>query len=183
MSHQLGRAVAQLHTISFPGGGEIGADGSVPAGTPYLTALAERTRRRIGDPRDAALFTALLTDRARLFDDIPPAALCHEDLNPTNILVHHTNRGWRLAALLDFDSAWAGSPESDLARLEFRYGALAADLRRAYTAIRPLAGGYAERRPLYQLLWCLEYAHPTPRHNSDTARLCAELGLPPVHFE
>ena len=182
MSRQLGRAVSQLHAISFPGWGEIEPDGLVHAGTPYLTALAERARRRIGDPRHAALFVSALADRAHLFEDMPPATLCHEDLNPNNILFQQTKGGWRLAALLDFDSAWAGNPESDLARLDLWYDATAADLRHAYAAIRPISAGYAQRRPLYQLLWCLEYASPTQRHNGDTARLCAALGLPPVHF-
>lgn len=123
ISRQLGRAVAQLHAIGFPGWGEIDSMGSVPAGRPYLTALAERARQRIGDPRHVDLFISALADSARLFDDMPPAALCHEDLNPNNILFQHAEKGWRLAALLDFDSAWAGNPDSDLARLELWYSA------------------------------------------------------------
>lgn len=46
----------------------------------------------------------------------------------------------------------------------------------------PRAPGYAERRAMHQLLWCLEYAHPTRQHLADTARVCAALGLAPVSF-
>jgi hypothetical protein len=42
---------------------------------------------------------------------------------------------------------------------------------------------YPSRRALLQLLWCLEYAQPTPDHNAVTACVCAELGIPPVVFE
>jgi fructosamine-3-kinase len=51
-----------------------------------------------------------------------------------------------------------------------------------YTATRPIADDYPTRRPIYQLLWCLEYARPTPTHHADTARVCAALDIPPVMF-
>jgi fructosamine-3-kinase len=47
----------------------------------------------------------------------------------------------------------------------------------AYHAVTGVDGGYSARRPIYQLLWCLEYAQNTSRHLADTARLCCELGL------
>jgi fructosamine-3-kinase len=51
----------------------------------------------------------------------------------------------------------------------------------AYIAIRPIEPLYRQRRPVYQLLWCIEFARPTSEHLADTQRLCAELGLP--HLE
>ena len=41
---------------------------------------------------------------------------------------------------------------------------------------------YPERRPIYQLLWCLEYARPTAQHLADTERVCTALGIAPVTF-
>jgi fructosamine-3-kinase len=87
-----------------------------------------------------------------------------------------------VAALLDFDSAWASQGESDLARLELWRGMTGSEFLPAYEAIQPLKPGYRDRRPLYQLLWCLEYASPTPEHHADTATVCAELGIAPVRF-
>ena len=51
-----------------------------------------------------------------------------------------------------------------------------------YTATQPIAADYPTRRPIYQLLWCLEYARPTAQHHADTARVCAALDILPVTF-
>ncbi len=53
-----------------------------------------------------------------------------------------------------------------------------------YGAHGAVSDGYASRRPIYQLLWCLEYARDTPEHLADTRRVCDELGVPaPTHFD
>jgi len=184
---QLGQAAAQLHTMRFAAYGEIDAGGWVPGNASLVDALMERARRRISNAGRAALFVSLLRDRAHLFDSAPGPALCHEDLNPSNILVRQDDGGWRLAAILDFDSAWAGSPESDLARLELWQsgaypGLLDGGFRAAYEEAHDLPLSYRERRPIYQLLWCLEYAGASRRHAADTALVCMELGISPLLF-
>ncbi len=180
--HDLGQAVAHLHHITFPAFGEIDADGSVHRGMSLLEALEDRAKHRVADPRHVALFASVLQDRASLFDDVTQPALCHEDLNPTNILLQQEDGFWRLSAILDFDSAWAGDPESDLARLDLWRGMMGDGFRTAYETIRPIAPRYAERRPVYQLLWCLEYASASPQHLADTAAVCAKLTIPPITF-
>lgn len=180
----LGRAVAALHTIVFPACGEIGADGLVIDGRPYADALALRAARRIADERHRETFLRLLADRAALFADRREPCLSHEDLNPTNLLLSQdpqTGR-WELSGLLDFDSTWAGDREADLARLALWDGMTGESFWAAYGLDRALTPGEAERRLIHQLLWCLEYAQPTPRHHADTARICAALGLSPIHF-
>jgi aminoglycoside phosphotransferase (APT) family kinase protein len=177
---QLGRCVAALQTLRFPTCGEIDADGTVTQGTPYLEALAARARRRIANPRHADLFIALLEARSALFKDMPTGVLCHDDLNPHNILVADSEGRWQVTAILDFDSAWAGSAESDLARLELWRGMTNDAFQDAYRSIMVPAAEYRERRPIYQLLWCLEYASASPRHREDTAAVCAELGIAAV---
>ena len=181
----LGRAVAALHAITFPVCGEIGTDGAVIDGQPYAAALAARAARRIANESHRAFFLDLLTARADLFVDLSSPCLSHEDLNPTNLLLlpdPQTER-WELSGLLDFDSAWSGNRESDLARLALWEGMAGTAFWSAYGRERALAPAEAERRLILQLLWCLEYAQPTPRHHADMARVCAALGLPPVRFE
>ncbi len=181
---ELGRAVAALHTITFPSCGEIGADGMVLDGQPYAAALAARADRRIADGRHRALFRRVIEERRELFAEAPAPCLSHEDLNPTNLLLAldaRTER-WRLSGLLDFDSAWAGNPESDLARLTLWQGMTGDPFWSAYGGGRPLTATETERRTVLQLLWCLEYAQPTARHHADTARSCTALGLPPILF-
>jgi len=178
----LGQAVAHLHRLVFPACGEIDAEGGVQVGASLLEALGQRAERRVVDPRHVALFASVLRDRASLFDHAPEPALCHEDLNPSNILLRWEDDAWHLAAILDFDSAWAGDPESDLARLDLWRGLMSEGFRAAYAAIQPINPGYTERRPVYQLLWCLEYASSSPQHRADTAGVCAELDIPPLTF-
>jgi aminoglycoside phosphotransferase (APT) family kinase protein len=178
----LGHAVGQLHTIHFPAFGEIDTSGGVSSGSLLISALEQRAVRRIVDARHVALFSSVLRERAAAFAQAPGPVLCHEDLNPHNLLLQHDAGSWQITAILDFDSAWAGCPESDLARLDLWRGMMGEGFREAYEAITPLAPGYWERRPVYQLLWCLEFADPSPQHLDDTAGVCAELGIPLVTF-
>ena len=91
---------------------------------------------------------------------------------------------WQLSAILDFDKAWAGHQESDLARLDLWRGMVGKGFWTAYEAVSPVAEKYVQRRPIYQLFWCLEYADPSPKHLADTQGVCKQLGIPSlVHFE
>jgi aminoglycoside phosphotransferase (APT) family kinase protein len=177
---QLGRAVAELHSIGLPSFGELTADGTVESGALYLSALAERAKRRIASAHHAQLFVNLLEEKADLFADISRASLCHEDLHGHNVLFSWENEHWRLAAILDFDSAWAGHHESDLARLQLWDGMTGAGFWEAYTEGHTLLEQYGERRLIHQLMWCLEYSAATSKHLADTKRICIALGLPPI---
>lgn len=184
---QLGESTAALHTLDYPNFGEV--DSTLPQhgeGNPnaLASALIARARRRIANPAHADLFASVIEARTRDFDMSTRPRLTHEDLNPTNLLLvpGDTDDAWRISAMLDFGSAWAGCPESDLARLDLWRDMMGDGFREGYTATQSIADDYPTRRPIFQLLWCLEYARPTPQHSADTARVCAELGIPPVTF-
>jgi fructosamine-3-kinase len=169
-----------LHSIAFPYFGDLEPDGTVPFKDSYLTARIERTQQRIANPRLVTLFMNVLEDNKDLFADVSQAHLCHEDLHGYNILFRMVEGRWRLATILDFDKAWAGHHESDLARLELWTGMVGEGFWPAYTSIGPVADAYARRRPIYQLFWCLEYANPSPEHLADTRQVCKQLGISPV---
>jgi fructosamine-3-kinase len=175
---QMGEAVAQLHTIHFPAFGPLSADGRVHGESTYLDALKAHAEGCIEEPRWRDLFFSALERRRDLFLDLGDAALCHEDLHQHNILFQARQGRWHLATILDFDKAWAGHHETDLARLELWTGMTSREFWEAYRALHPIDPLYRERRPIYQLLWCLECAWPTPEHVADTRRVCDELGLP-----
>ncbi len=175
---QIGRAVGELHAIEFPTFGDLAVDGSVPGQRPYLTTLAARARRTIPGERWRERFLSLLEEQRQLFAGIRRPGLCHEDLHQHNILFQRRQGQWRLATILDFDKAWAGHGETDLARLELWKGMTSKEFWPPYRAICPVDPLYVQRRPIYQFLWCLEFARTTPEHLADTQRLCAELGLP-----
>jgi aminoglycoside phosphotransferase (APT) family kinase protein len=174
----MGNAVAQLHAIHFPTFGELAVDGSVSGERSYRTALAERASRSIQGGRWRERFLSVLEERKDLFVEARQPGLCHEDLHKYNIIFHHRGGHWQLATILDSDKAWAGYHESDLARLELWRGMVSAEFWPPYAAVCPIDPLYPQRRPIYQLLWCLEFARSTPEHLADTQRLCAELGLP-----
>jgi Ser/Thr protein kinase RdoA (MazF antagonist) len=176
---QVARAVAELHGIGFAQFGDLPADDACQTGD-FVEALRERARKRISSSRRFELFARVLDERAALFSDVTNPCLCHEDLHKYNIIFRQDGDGWKLANILDFDSAWAGCYESDLARLEMWNGRMAETILQSYSAVHPVAPDYPDRRPVYQLLWCLEYASETERHLADTAGVCAELGIPPV---
>ena len=183
---QLGEATAALHSLRYPQFGEVDSDSPLSAsGAAYLSALTARARRRIANPAHADLFAAVLQAHASDFAGLSEPRLTHEDLNPYNLLLvpgDEPDDDWRLAAVLDFGSAWAGCPESDIARLELWRDMMDDGFTEGYTASQPIAADYPKRRPVYQLLWCLEYARPTAQHHADTARVCATLDIPPITF-
>jgi fructosamine-3-kinase len=209
---QLGKATAALHSLRYPQFGEMGDDETSPPAPPCgplalrvldarseplgsrtsllrgegsIAALTARARRRIANPAHADLFAAVLQAHASDFAALAEPRLTHEDLNPYNLLLvpgDEPDDDWRISAVLDFGSAWAGCPESDIARLELWRDMMGADFTDGYTASQPIAADYPKRRPVYQLLWCLEYARPTAQHHADTARVCATLNIPPVMF-
>lgn len=181
---QLGEAVAAIHNIPFTHFGEVAANGTVPFGSAYFPSLISRVQRRVTDPARSERLQAILREHGHLFAEVRTPGLTHDDLNPNNILFQRAEDGrWKLSGILDFESAWAGSPESDLARLEFWRGMIGDGFWQSYASARPApSAGYIQRRLLYQLIWCVECGHTTPRHYEDTRWVCDRLGVPVEWF-
>jgi aminoglycoside phosphotransferase (APT) family kinase protein len=105
------------------------------------------------------------------------STLCHDDLQHTNLIFRAGRGSWKLAAVLDWDKARAGPPESHVARMAFWDDMTGDGFRDVDKPEVPPAEERAERALIYQLLWCLEYPVSTPRHRADTASLCRRLGI------
>lgn len=177
---QIAGAVAQLHTIGFPSFGELTTEARVQGEKSLHIALEERAGLLIKNPRLRDVFVSVLDRYAHLFLDVCEASLCHEDLHGHNILFELQEGQWRLTAILDFAKAWAGHYETDLARMDFWTGMTGDEFWQTYESMRPIDPSYERRRPIYQLLWCLEYARSTVKHLNDTRKVCADLGIPPI---
>jgi len=110
--------------------------------------------------------------------------LCHEDLNPNNLVFNIRDGQPELVGILDFESAWASTGESDLARLELWWMMAGTAIRQGYSDVANVATEYLMRRPLLQLLWCLEYAeqHASVEQQALTNGVCTELGLSEIHL-
>jgi hypothetical protein len=172
---QLAEAVLALQTTTAPRFGDLDdADAHGPGDLPE--ALRRRADRLIADEAQRARFVALLDREAdRLGGDGP--TISHDDLHSGNVVLSTAADGrWRLAALLDWDKAWAGPAESDVARMALWDDMTGPGFWEVYRAAVPEREGWPRRAALHQLLWCLEYAAPTARHRADTAALWAALG-------
>jgi aminoglycoside phosphotransferase (APT) family kinase protein len=153
----------RLRRVTFPAAGDL----DHPAST-VIDALRDRTRARIVDPARRAVAERVLDRHGGLFRADEPVVLVHGDLHHANVLVRPAEDGWAVAAVLDWDSAWAGPADADAAR-----AALWDDMPG-----RP--GTVDARTAVHQLLWCLEYPVASPRHRADTDRLAAVLGVSPA---
>lgn len=174
---QLADAVLAVQSVRFHAFGELDVSGK-PTGVGLLDALRQRAQLRISDSPTRARFLEKLKQAAGLFAGAAAGAgatLGHDDLHHSNVVFRPSSDGWRLAALLDWDKAWAAPPESDIARMAFWDDMTGPGFWEAYRAAVPANEGADERALIYQLLWCLEYANNSPRHLADTAALWQRL--------
>lgn len=172
----LAQMLVRLQTLRFDSFGELDTQGR-PAGDDLIGALHRRADLRLTDPEDRHRFHRLLDREASLFRDSGPPTLCHDDLHHGNVVFQPVGDRWRLAAVLDWDKCWAGPAESDLARMAFWDDMTGPGFWTAHRALVPEPDGFAERAPIYQLLWCLEYPSTSVRHRRDRDALARRLGL------
>jgi aminoglycoside phosphotransferase (APT) family kinase protein len=170
-SAQIAEAVLALQSVTLPAFGAL----DEPTGGSVLDALRARVALRIPRAAERAVALDVLAGHAGLFASQPDATLTHDDLHHANVLFRRDASRWRLAAMLDWDKAWAGPPESDVARMAFWDDMTDPSFWSVYRAGRAQQDGWEERARIYQLLWCLEYDVTTRRHRRDTADLLARL--------
>ena len=138
--------------------------------------MAPSSERRLLRPSAEARVQLDCVELLCVAADQMRSTLCHDDLQHTNLIFQGGRGSWKLAAVLDWDKAWAGPPESDVARMAFWDDMTGDGFWEVYNAGVPPAEGRADRALIYQLLWCLEYPVSTPRHRADTASLCRRPG-------
>lgn len=153
--------LARLRGVAQPGFGDLGD----PPATEW-DALLRRTRARVPAGWRLRAAERVLDRHRSLFDGSRGAVLVHGDLHHANVLVRPAGPGWELAAVLDWDSAWAGPADADAVRAAL------------WDSMPGSAAGADDRGAVQQLLWCLEYADAGGRHRADTGRLAARLGVP-----
>ncbi|WP_162250285.1 phosphotransferase family protein [Cellulomonas sp. Root485] len=164
-------AVLALQSVTIPSFGAL--DDPAPRG--LLDALHTRVDLRIPEGARRQQAHDVLHDHADLFRAPDRPTLTHDDLHHANLLFRRDKSGWVLAGILDWDKAWAGSAEADVARMAFWDGMTDPVFWSVYREGVPERDGWARRAEVYQLLWCLEYDVDTARHRQDTAALVARL--------
>jgi fructosamine-3-kinase len=154
---ELGRMLATMHAAGAPRFGSLPAAGRFLVGrceleSPegddwnhyYLQHRCLPVARRVGLEREVA---AVVVDAPAE----PPARL-HGDLWSGNVLHDRTGRPW----LID-PAAYGGHRELDLAMLDL-FGHIPDRTAAAYDEVNPLADGWRDRIPLWQLFPLLVHA-------------------------
>jgi fructosamine-3-kinase len=154
---ELGRMLATVHSAGVP------AFGSLPAPGPFFVGRCELESPEGDDWNDyylqhRCLPLARRVGLAREVDQVivdapvePPARL-HGDLWAGNVLADRSGRPW----LID-PAAYGGHREVDLAMLDL-FGEIPPRAIAAYDEVVPLADGWRERIPLWQLFPLLVHA-------------------------
>lgn len=123
----LGRTLAGLQRVPFARPGFFETPDLAPHGMPgglverlaaYLDVTLAHARRHGADRRVLASWRGLVVDTARRLGAIPgQAVLVHADYNPKNVLLARREGRWHVAAVLDWEFAFAGSWLHDLGNL------------------------------------------------------------------
>lgn len=128
---EVGRTAAAVGSVTFDRPGFFADAGlAVRPEHPWSRQLAPYADECMTKTPDARLDVATRRAWAALCADHAPAltvvddhaCLVHADLNPKNLLVTGTAAGWRVAALLDWEFSYSGSPYADGANM-VRFGA------------------------------------------------------------
>jgi aminoglycoside phosphotransferase (APT) family kinase protein len=124
-SYDAGRWLPRLARHSFQRSGLLSADLEVLDGPFTDASLVEVMDHIAAAPlfrqRVEASLLARMLDLARSHDDGPAvnaeASLVHGDFNSPNIFVRHERGSWRVAAILDWEFAFAGSILCDIGNM------------------------------------------------------------------
>jgi aminoglycoside phosphotransferase (APT) family kinase protein len=127
IGHSVGEALAAIHRFTFPQTGflndnlavsqpiSVGSDGLI--GFLKMCLVDGRGGERLGADLTEALL-AFAEKASPLLDSWQgPPCLVHSDFGGSNILVQQEAGGWKVAAVLDWEFAFSGSPFFDFGNL------------------------------------------------------------------
>lgn len=167
-------AVAKIHRCTYEHAGFFGVrDGKLcieqrigGAGTGLHAYMLEvldhpRCRARLGTRRVCDLIR-LLDEQRDVFASLDErVCLTHADMNTKNILVAHTDAGWRVTAVLDWEFSFAGSSLCDVGNfLRFAHELdvdASAAFARGYEHISPLPRDWRSTAALVDLCSMLSF--------------------------
>lgn len=184
-----GAILASLQRHRFPRAGEFGPTLEVVAPSfdadmglaAYLEQALqrERVRTRLGEATVTAVRGLLRRCAHLLEDDGQAPVLIHADFKPENLLVQQTPAGWQVAAVLDWEFAFAGSRLFDAGLFLRRAPWLPPSYRDQFAAAfsagsEPLPTDWLTRArliDLVNLLWFLGSADDRPALIADVCNL------------
>jgi aminoglycoside phosphotransferase (APT) family kinase protein len=140
-SYSVGKTLAAIGQLEFekPGNLRVNAAGALETGPALVEGsdpiidfldrclLSEVLRRRTGEALHLRLSAFSSSWRGRLPEIESERRLVHSDFGSRNVMVHEVNGNWKVAAVLDWEFAFSGSPLLDVGhflRYEHRKPAL-----------------------------------------------------------
>lgn len=126
LARDIGAVLAAIHAVLFPVAGFL--DGHLEVAHPIdvggaglvaflRTCLDGPAGGRLEADLAAAALAFAAREGGRLEAWARPPRLTHADFNGSNVLVRETPAGWRVAAVLDWEFAFAGAPHFDFGNL------------------------------------------------------------------
>jgi aminoglycoside phosphotransferase (APT) family kinase protein len=127
LGRSIGATLASIHALTFPRTGffdtnldiaqpiSVGSDGLI--GYLHRCLIDGRGEERLGADLTCALRSFVERTGSLLDSWTGKPCLVHGDFGGSNILVRETPRGWAVAAVLDWEFAFSGSPFFDLGNL------------------------------------------------------------------
>jgi aminoglycoside phosphotransferase (APT) family kinase protein len=127
LAQDIGRVLARIHAIGFEEPGFLDAElrigEPVDLGAGGLRAFLRQSfvegigGERLGGALTAELMSFVDREGDRLEAWLGRPCLTHSDFNGSNILVHRTGTVWVVAAVLDWEFAFSGTPAIDFGNL------------------------------------------------------------------
>ena len=127
LAQDIGQVLAHIHGISFDQPGFLDAElqiaEPVDLGVDGLRAFLRHSfvdgigGERLGGALTAELMSFVDRDGARLGAWLGRPCLTHSDFNGSNILIRRAGTAWAVAAVLDWEFAFSGSPAIDFGNL------------------------------------------------------------------
>jgi aminoglycoside phosphotransferase (APT) family kinase protein len=132
--YDVGAVLARIGAHTFPQAGFFGPDLTVTepfegGSTSYLNGIEqylaqERVRQQLGKEQSKRLEQFVSSNAEYLSEMAETASLVHADFKGINILVRQRSECWKVAAVLDWEFAFAGTPLLDIGnmlRYEYLY--------------------------------------------------------------
>jgi aminoglycoside phosphotransferase (APT) family kinase protein len=156
LGRRTGAALAAIGTVAFGCPGEFTGPDLVPDASGWPASLPAFVERCLADGQAGhALLSAAERDGLRelartsapLADHVAGASqLVHADFNPKNLLVSAGPDGWAVAAVLDWEFAFSGSPLIDVGNMLRFGGQVPAAFQASFIAGFQDAGGELPER-------------------------------------
>ncbi|GAB6903912.1 phosphotransferase family protein [Kineosporia succinea] len=126
LGRSVGQVLAQFAAVGFAAPGAFREGSLEPDGTDVLIdpldavdrALAAGHAARVLTGREQRDLLALALASTHRVDSVAGARqLVHMDFNPKNLVVHRVHGRWEVAAVLDWEFAFSGSPLTDVGNM------------------------------------------------------------------